>query len=93
MIHEALAARTPVIATDLGGMADLIQHERNGLLFRRGDDNDLAEQIRRFVVDPGLLSRLGDHAHAVRSIEDEVAALEILYQNVYRTRRGYSDTN
>lgn len=81
-IHEALAAHTPVIASNLGGMADLIQHEHNGLLFRRGDVADLATQIRRMITDPALFSRLTMHAKAVHGIDDEAGALEALYESI-----------
>jgi glycosyltransferase involved in cell wall biosynthesis len=81
-IHEALAARTPVIASNLGGMADLVQHERNGLLFHRGDVNDLSEQIRRLVTDRTLFSRLVNQTQAVRGIEEDAVALQNLYESI-----------
>jgi glycosyltransferase involved in cell wall biosynthesis len=48
----------PVIASDLGGLAEVVQHERNGLLFRAGDAAALREAIERLAGDPGLFARL-----------------------------------
>jgi glycosyltransferase involved in cell wall biosynthesis len=89
-IHEALAAHTPVIATNLGGMTDLVQHEVNGLLFERGNVTDLRQQIRRLADEPGLLARLRAGARSVRTVESEAAALVELYKGLARPT---SETN
>jgi len=43
VIYSALAAGCPVIATDLGGLSEVIEDRINGLLFRKGDVTGLAE--------------------------------------------------
>lgn len=53
-VLESLACGTPVVAFDIGGMPDAIEHEKNGFLARPFDTEHLAEGIR-FV-----LSRRGD---------------------------------
>lgn len=85
-IHEALAAHTPVIASRLGGVTDLVQHEQNGLLFQRGDPEDLAAQIYRLATDPALYSRLAMNAKAVHNVDDEAGRLEALYEHVSTIR-------
>ena len=82
IIHEAFAIETPVIATNLGGMAEAITHELNGLLFRRGDVGDLARQLRRFVDEPGLLEQLRKGIPTVKTITEEVNELEAIYKEV-----------
>ena len=42
---EALALKKTVIAADLGGLRTVIRQDENGVLFRPGDDRDLAEKI------------------------------------------------
>lgn len=42
---ESFAAGTPVIASDLGAMASMVEHGRNGLLFERGKADDLAAKV------------------------------------------------
>lgn len=87
VIHEALAAHTPAIATNLGGLTDLIQHETNGLLFERGNVADLAAQITRLVCEPGLLTRLSANARPIRSVADEANALAALYRELAAARQ------
>lgn len=43
---------------------EALEHERNGLLFRDGDDASLAESLRRLIVDPPLRQRLAHEALA-----------------------------
>lgn len=82
IIHEAFATQTPVIATNLGGMAEAVQHEVNGLLFARGDSDDLFRQMERIVVEPGLIQRLMNGIPKVKSSEEETDELENIYQNL-----------
>lgn len=45
-VAEALALNTPVIATNHGGVLDIIQNNKNGYLFEIGDFNELAKKIK-----------------------------------------------
>lgn len=62
VVLEAFAASTPVIASQLGGLGELIQHEINGLHFIPGSVEDLVKQVKRLMDDPELSARLGQHA-------------------------------
>ena len=55
VIVEAFAKGTPVIASRLGAMADLIQDGRTGLLFEPGNVADLVRQVKRLLADSALL--------------------------------------
>jgi glycosyltransferase involved in cell wall biosynthesis len=89
-ILEAFVHRTPVVASNLGGMAELVRDGENGLLFAPGDANDLARQLRRLLDDPSLLPTLRAGIGAVKSVAQEMDELEEIYQVVaknghYRT--------
>lgn len=51
-IVEAFACGLPVIGSNLGSMAELVDHRRTGLLFRPGDTEDLARQVRWAFTHP-----------------------------------------
>jgi glycosyltransferase involved in cell wall biosynthesis len=53
---EAFAKGTPVVASNLGAMAELIDHGRTGLLFRPGDSDDLATKVRELLAGPQRLA-------------------------------------
>jgi glycosyltransferase involved in cell wall biosynthesis len=82
VIYSALAAGIPVVATNLGGMAGIVRHEENGLLFEPGDSEDLARQIGRLMDEPGLFERLEENAEDVRTVEDSVDEMLGLYASL-----------
>jgi glycosyltransferase involved in cell wall biosynthesis len=61
-VVEALAVGTPVIATKVGGVPELVREGENGLLVAAGDREGLAAAIRRIVDDPALRERLAAEA-------------------------------
>jgi len=56
---EALAAARPVVATNVGGVPDVIEHEGDGLLVPAGDVDGISRALERLARDPGLRRRLG----------------------------------
>jgi glycosyltransferase involved in cell wall biosynthesis len=57
-VVEALAVGTPVVATDVGGVGELVQDGVNGLLVPPGRPHELAAALRRVVGDDALRARL-----------------------------------
>lgn len=70
VVSSALATKTPVVATDLPGMNELITHEQNGLLFSRNNWRELAAQITRLIVEPELLPRLRLGIDPVKTVDE-----------------------
>ncbi len=64
IVLEALRSRVPVIATDVGGTGELIQHEYNGLLIPAGDQRALRTALQRLLEDAGLCARLKESGTA-----------------------------
>lgn len=58
VVLEAFAAGVPVIASDLGGLSEVVRDGHNGLLFRAGDAAALRTAIERLAGDPALYRRL-----------------------------------
>ncbi|MBN1180152.1 MAG: glycosyltransferase [Anaerolineae bacterium] len=59
---EAMACGTPVIASDVGGLAHLVQHGRTGYRVPTRDPGALAAKIARLLTDTGLRMRMGHRA-------------------------------
>ncbi len=55
---EAGACGVPVVATRMGGLVDIIEHEKDGLLVPPDDPRLLAEAILRLLKDPALAGSL-----------------------------------
>lgn len=58
-VVESLAVGTPVVATAVGGVPEVVHDGENGLLVPPRDSRALAAAIRRLVDDPALRARLG----------------------------------
>jgi glycosyltransferase involved in cell wall biosynthesis len=83
-VVESLAVGTPVLATRAGGVAEVVEDGRNGLLVEPGDADALAAAIRRFFSDDDLRARL--RAAAAPSVADY--APERVYARLEAILRG-----
>jgi glycosyltransferase involved in cell wall biosynthesis len=86
VVYSAFAAGTPVIATDLGGLSEAVKDEENGLLFELENVEDLGHQLRRLGEEPGLLEKLRAGIGPVKTIEENVDELEMLYSTLVEER-------
>jgi glycosyltransferase involved in cell wall biosynthesis len=62
VILEAMAAARPVIASNCGGVPEMIEHKKTGLLFPCGDSNALADCIRHALFNKSTMYQLGQNA-------------------------------
>jgi glycosyltransferase involved in cell wall biosynthesis len=61
-ILEAMSSGVAIVTTPVGGVPDVLTHERNALLVEPGDIDDLGEQLARLLIDADLRRRLADEA-------------------------------
>lgn len=90
---EAFAKGTPVIAANIGAIAELVDSGRTGLLFRTGDKEDLIRQIEYADTHPDELWQMRRNARA--EFEAKYTAEENYQQllKIYQTaivKKGYS---
>lgn len=64
VLLEAMSWARPVVATPVGGVADLVRHEQNGLLVEGNDAGSIRDALRRLADDAGLADRFGAGARA-----------------------------
>ncbi|HWH92963.1 MAG TPA: glycosyltransferase [Baekduia sp.] len=85
---ECRAARLPVVAARMGGLAEAVRHDVDGLLFDGGDAAGLAAALDRLVGEPGLIERLQAAIVAPPLFAAFVDALEAVYagQRPHRPR-------
>jgi lipopolysaccharide heptosyltransferase II len=63
VIIEAQAAGVPVVATEVGGVVDIIENAKTGLLVPPADPSSMAEAIMRIIKDPELAVNLAGNAY------------------------------
>ena len=57
---EAMRAGLPIVATDVGGMSELVEHGQNGYLVDRGDSDSLADMIEKLMTNSETRRSMGD---------------------------------
>jgi len=60
---EAMAARTPVVVANTGGLSEIVVHNLDGLKSIPGNPASLAEMVLRVLENPGLAQRLQQNAY------------------------------
>ena len=85
---EALLCETPVVAFDSGGLRDVIQHDKTGLLVKPGDRQALASTLDELLARDGRGSDLGraGRIYALSAFAPESAARR--YAGIYRQVLG-----
>ncbi len=86
VILQAIATRTPLLVSDIGGMTELVHPGRHGWRFRAGDPEDLARKLESVLVDPSLLERLDWPENAVKNIDTHAAELAERYRSTLSSR-------
>ncbi|MCP4453459.1 MAG: glycosyltransferase family 4 protein [Planctomycetes bacterium] len=78
-IWEAMVLKCPVIATQAGGVTDLIEHDKTGLLVPFNDPQALAEAIERLAHESALASRLTQCAfdHVTQTYSERATLTQI----------------
>jgi glycosyltransferase involved in cell wall biosynthesis len=79
---EAQAAGIPVVASRLGGLAEIVEDGKSGFLFEAGDADDLAKVLARFRDDPALWSKLRRGVPPVKRMNEHIRELVALYEEI-----------
>jgi glycosyltransferase involved in cell wall biosynthesis len=82
VIHEAYQAGVPVIGARIGGIQELVDDGRNGLLFDADSAVDLARALRHVIDDPARLAGFSAHLPRVKSITEDALEWEARYAEV-----------
>jgi glycosyltransferase involved in cell wall biosynthesis len=59
VVLEAFAHEVPIIASDIGSLGEIVQHEQNGLLFPVGNSVRLSDEVRKFVISSKYAHEIG----------------------------------
>jgi glycosyltransferase involved in cell wall biosynthesis len=83
VLMEALASARPVIATQVGGVSELVEDGVNGFVVPPGDAESLAKRIAQLADDPTLRTRMGEAGRvkvcAEFDVQQEAARIGALF--------------
>ncbi|MEP6835924.1 MAG: glycosyltransferase [Gemmatimonas sp.] len=78
---EGMAQRKAIVATSVGGVSDLVQHNVNGLLVAHGDPNALANALIELLTQPAMADRLASNGALTVAAHRESVVVETLVRN------------
>ncbi len=92
VLAEAMSTRKPIIASTVGGIPEMVDHERSGLLVPPGEPEHLTAACLRLLRNPAeaaAMGRVGEEIAAQRfEISRQAQRLAALYQEVLNQRRN-----
>jgi glycosyltransferase involved in cell wall biosynthesis len=89
---DAMAHARPVVAYDIGGIGELVQHDVDGLLVRPGDRAALASAVKKMLANSGLAAAMGvrgrEKVRAKYRLRYSLLAALRLYESAIAIRAG-----
>ena len=89
-LMEAMASCTPIIATDIDGISEMIEPSRDGLLVPAGNASDLADAIALLLSDSSLAQKLSQHAFDKVVREFDIRKMVRLTEETYTSLVAHS---
>jgi glycosyltransferase involved in cell wall biosynthesis len=92
VLLEAMSYGVPVVASDIGGITDIVENEKSGLLIPPAEPEPLARALERLARDPALAARLAtageQRVRAAFGWPEIMAKWQACYGALARTRTG-----
>ncbi|MDC8447744.1 MAG: glycosyltransferase [Nitrospira sp.] len=87
-IMEALSCGLPVVATRVGGIPDVVEHEKTGLLVAKGNVQGVADALLSLFRDPSRCVQMGKEARAFADTHLDIARTANRLVDLYRATMG-----
>ncbi len=86
---EGMSLGKPIVASRIGGLAEIIQHEVNGVHVFPGDPSSIAWGVNRVLEDPDFARRIGENARKIVKTKYEWNIIAEKTIEVYRKALGW----
>lgn len=84
VILEAMASAKPVIATDVGGISEVVIHQKTGLLVNPGSKENLAKALRVLLENPRSAEQMGQAGQKLIEKKHQVSIMLEKVMKIYR---------
>ncbi len=88
-VLESMAYGKPVIGADIGGIPELVENKKTGLVFKPGSSDDLAEKISYMLGNPGVVTAMGKEARIKVETEFNKGLHLERIMNIYKSMLNY----
>lgn len=86
VVLEAFAQRVPVLGSNRGGIAELVQHDQTGWLFPAGDVAALRDLLLRLIQEPLLVKQSSENIKPPRTMEETAKDTASWYEKLLQRR-------
>jgi glycosyltransferase involved in cell wall biosynthesis len=89
VLLEAMASGKPIVASNVGGIPDLVKDGQNGFLVRPGDVNGLSLAIKKLIEDKELRVKMGARGRTMAQsygVEEMIRKIDDLYTALYQEK-------
>ena len=93
VVAQALATGTPVVASRIGAVPEMLADGESGLLVKPGKPSELAAALRRLFADPELRTRMGESGRRAALAEMTVERMTDAMTEVYERALGGAARN
>ena len=87
-ILEAMSCGLPVIATEVGGNVELVQHDKSGYLVSVSSAEEMAQQMLSYIDNPELKIQHGQHGRALVEQKFSIEVMTKAYDSLYRNMKS-----
>ena len=90
ILFEAIFSKIPIVASNTGGIPEVVKDGVTGLLVEPGNDKDLAENILQILKDCDLGEKLANQAYdrfKGRTLENSVRGLEKVFKSLFDKKK------
>jgi glycosyltransferase involved in cell wall biosynthesis len=89
-ILEAMALRKPVVASEVGGVSEIVVDGQTGFLVQPGQPESLARKIIHLLNDPELRGQMGNagrrRVEQCFTVKDTIAKIELIWDEYLNSR-------
>ena len=82
VILEAMATKTPIVSTVVGGLSEVLEDGVNALIVRAGDSKDLEEKLSKFLDDINLRLTIAENAYSDAKTKYDAVVIKKKYQQI-----------
>jgi len=89
VLVEAMASGKPIVASNVGGIPDLVKDGQNGFLVGPGDVNGLSLAMKKLIADEELRVKMGAKGRAMAQsygVEEMIGKIDDLYTALYQEK-------
>ncbi len=83
-VLEAMAAKVPVVASDIPGNIEILENGNRGLLFKNNDNDSLVDTVLKLASDKALSNRVAERAYQYVNKNVSMQRMIERYENFYR---------